>query len=171
MHDRWGVPVKIRPATANDFAAIWPIFEDIVSRGDTYAYPRATTQAEAERLWITNPRVTFVAEDAGVIVGTYFLKTNQDGPGDHVCNCGYMVAAAARGKGVASALCTHSQEIARELGYAAMQFNFVAATNTGAVRLWQKLGFEIVGTLPGAFRHPDQGYVDAFVMYKWLGDD
>ena len=79
--------------------------------------------------------------------------------------------AAARGKGVASALCTHSQEIARELGYAAMQFNFVAATNTGAVRLWQKLGFEIVGTLPGAFRHPDQGYVDAFVMYKWLGDD
>ncbi|MEL6447712.1 MAG: N-acetyltransferase [Pseudomonadota bacterium] len=163
--------MNIREATSDDFAAIWPIFEDIVSQGVTYAYPRDTTRADAERSWMTNPRVTFVAEDAGVIVGTYFLKTNQDGPGDHVCNCGYMVAAEARGAGVASALCTHSQQVARELGYAAMQFNFVAATNAGAVRLWQKLGFEIVGTLPGAFRHPELGYVDAYVMYKWLRDD
>ena len=163
--------MHIREATIDDFEAIWPIFEDIVSRGETYAYARDTTRDEAARLWMTSPRVTYVAEEAGAIVGTYFLKTNQDGPGDHVCNCGYMVAAAARGKGVASALCTHSQEIARELGYAAMQFNFVAATNTGAVRLWQKLGFDIVGTLPGAFRHPDQGFVDAYVMYKWRRDD
>ncbi|MEL6198620.1 MAG: GNAT family N-acetyltransferase, partial [Pseudomonadota bacterium] len=133
--------MDIREATSDDFAAIWPIFEDIVSQGETYAYPRDTTRADAERLWMTNPRVTFVAEDAGVIVGTYFLKTNQDGPGDHVCNYGYMVAAEARGAGVASALCTHSQQVARELGYAARQFNFVAATNAGAVRLWQKLGF------------------------------
>lgn len=163
--------MHIREATIDDFEAIWPIFEDIVSRGETYAYARDTTRDEAARLWMTSPRVTYVAEEAGAVVGTYFLKTNQDGPGDHVCNCGYMVAASARGKGVASALCTHSQEIARELGYAAMQFNFVAATNTGAVRLWQKLGFDIVGTLPGAFRHPEQGYVDAYVMYKWLRDD
>ncbi|MEO0617304.1 MAG: GNAT family N-acetyltransferase [Pseudomonadota bacterium] len=166
-----GGPVTIREATASDFEGIWPIFEDIVSRGDTYAYPTDTPRAEAERLWMTSPRATFVAEDAGAIVGTYFLKTNQDGPGDHVCNCGYMVAAKARGKGVASALCTHSQKIALELGYAAMQFNFVASTNTGAVRLWQKLGFDIVGTLPGAFRHPEQGFVDAFIMYKRLRDD
>lgn len=163
--------MHIREATIDDFEAIWPIFEDIVSRGETYAYATDTTRDEAARLWMTSPRVTYVAEEAGAVVGTYFLKTNQDGPGDHVCNCGYMVAASARGKGVASALCTHSQEIARELGYAAMQFNFVAATNTGAVRLWQKLGFDIVGTLPGAFRHPEQGYVDAYVMYKWLRDD
>ena len=85
-----------------------------------------------------------------------------------ICNCGYMVPAQARGKGVASAMCEHSQEIARELGYKAMQFNFVVSSNTGAVRLWNKLGFETVGRLPRAFLHPAQGYVDALVMYKWL---
>jgi hypothetical protein len=114
------------------------------------------------------PRKTWVIEEAGQLLGTYYLKTNQGGPGQHVCNCGYMVAAEARGRGLATALCEHSQEQALALGYKAMQFNFVAATNTGAVRLWKKLGFAEVGRLPGAFNHPQQGYVDALVMYKWL---
>ena len=116
------------------------------------------------------PRQTFVVEEDGRILATYYLKTNQAGPGSHVCNCGYMVAASARGRGLATMMCGHSQQVAVELGYQAMQFNFVASTNEGAVRLWQKLGFEIVGRLPQAFQHPRQGFVDALVMYKWLGE-
>ena len=114
------------------------------------------------------PRLTFVADEDGQVLGTYYLKTNQGGPGDHVCNCGYMVSSSARGRGIATAMCQHSQRIAKALGYKAMQFNFVASTNAGAVKLWTKLGFETVGRLPKAFRHPAQGYVDALVMYKWL---
>ena len=99
-------------------------------------------------------------------LGTYYLKTNHNGPGQHVCNCGYMVSSAARGKGLARRMCEHSQIIAREMGYRAMQFNFVASSNEVAVSLWQKLGFQIVGRLPKAFDHPTQGFVDAFVMYR-----
>lgn len=163
--------MNIRAATPEDFQAIWPIFRTIVSAGTTYAWPRDTTEAAAERLWMTLPRQTFVAEEDGRILGTYFIKTNQEGPGDHVCNCGYMVSPEARGKGLATAMCLHSQETARDLGYKAMQFNFVVSTNTGAVRLWTRLGFDTAGRLPKAFRHPDKGYVDVLVMYKWLAAD
>jgi L-amino acid N-acyltransferase YncA len=160
--------MHIREATIADFDQIWPIFQSIVAAGETYTYPRETTREQAIRLWLETPRKTFVAEENGEILGTYYIKTNQPGGGDHVCNCGYMVSPAARGRGLASSMCEHSQQIARSLGYLAMQFNFVASTNEGALRLWTKLGFETVGRLPKAFNHPDQGYVDAVVMYKWL---
>jgi len=119
---------------------------------------------------MAKPDRTFVMEENGEILGTYYLKTNQDGPGKHVCNCGYMVTNAARGRGLAQKMCLHSQDIAAEMGYRAMQFNFVASSNDIAVALWKKLGFDIVGTLPRAFNHPTLGLVDAFVMYKWLAD-
>lgn len=160
--------MHIRAATAEDFDQIWPIFREVSTAGETYPYPRNTTSREAERLWMAVPRGTFVAEMDGRIVGTYYIKTNQDGPGSHVCNCGYMVDPNARGRGIASALCEHSQQVAVRLGYKAMQFNLVVSTNVVAVHLWQKLGFEIVGRLPMAFDHATRGLVDAFVMYKWL---
>lgn len=163
--------MHIREALSSDFDGIWPIFQEIVSAGDTYGFPPDASREEAERLWMTLPRKTFLVEDGDEILGTYFIKTNNAGPGDHVCNCGYMVAGAARGRGLATAMCEHSQEVARELGYKAMQFNFVAASNAGAVGLWHKLGYETVGRLPRAFNHPSQGYVDALVMYKWLEGD
>ena len=162
--------MQIREATTADFVQIWPIFGDIVAAGDTYGYATDTDQEQAEHLWMTLPVKTFVAEENGEILGTYYLKTNQAGPGQHVCNCGYMVSAAARGRGLATRMCEHSQDTARKLGYQAMQFNFVASSNSGAVRLWQKLGYDIVGRLPKAFNHPSLGMVDAFVMYKWLMD-
>lgn len=161
-------PWRIRQANEVDFVRIWPIFKEIVSAGETYAFPRATTKAEGKRLWIDIPRKTFVVEFEDDVLGTYYIKTNQPGPGSHVCNCGYMVPASARGKGIATAMCEHSQRIALELGYRAMQFNFVASSNEGAIGLWRKLGFSTVGRLPRAFNHPEQGYVDALVMYKWL---
>jgi len=160
--------LDIREATEADFEEIWPIFQEIVTAGETYTYPQNTSKEEARRLWLDLPRQTFVAEDEGEILGTYYIKTNQPGFGSHVCNCGYMVSARARGKGLATAMCEHSQQIALELGYKAMQFNFVVASNEAAVWLWHKLGFETAGCLPKAFNHPTEGYVDALVMYKWL---
>ena len=160
--------MEIIEATPADFDAIWPIFKTIARAGETYAYPPDTSKEEARRLWMELPRRTYVAEEESRILGTYYIKTNYAGPGSHVCNCGYMVAPEARGKGVATAMCLHSQQIAVELGYKAMQFNLVASTNRTAVKLWKKLGFETVGRLPKAFCHPIKGYVDALVMYKWL---
>ena len=160
--------MNVREATPAEFGQIWPIFHDIVAAGETYTYARDTTKEQAFELWMKAPRLTFVAEEDSRILGTYCIKTNQAGPGDHVCNCGYMVASAARGRGLATAMCEHSQEMAIKLGYKAMQFNFVVSTNEGAVKLWNKLGFATVGRLPKAFNHPSQGYVDALVMYKWL---
>ncbi|MBN8714038.1 MAG: GNAT family N-acetyltransferase [Xanthomonadales bacterium] len=162
--------MDIREATREDFDRIWPFFHEIAAAGETYAYPRDITKEQAARLWIDTPRHAYVIEENGKVLGSYYIKTNQAGSGDHVCNCGYMVAAQARGRGLAAAMCEHSQQVARTLGYRAMQFNFVAASNEGAVRLWSKLGFTIVGRLPKAFCHPTRGYVDALVMYKWLAE-
>lgn len=158
----------MREATIDDFDLIWPIFHEIVKVGDTYAYAIDTEKEEAKNIWLKSPNKTFVFEENDNILGTYFIKTNQAGPGNHVCNCGYMVSSIARGRGVATTMCEHSQVIAKELGYKAMQFNFVASSNEGAIRLWNKLGFNIVGCLPKAFHHPQLGYIDALVMYKWL---
>ena len=160
--------MNIREVTDGDFEGIWSIFHHIVKAGETYAYPRGTSKVQAEKIWIKAPRKTYVVEAAGIIVGTYFIKTNQAGPGEHVCNCGYMVAPAARGQGIASLMCQHSQQQALKLGYKAMQFNFVAVSNKAAIKLWHKLGFATVGCLPKAFLHPQLGYIDAMVMYKWL---
>jgi L-amino acid N-acyltransferase YncA len=160
--------MNIREATDKDLEAIWPIFHDIVKAGDTYAYRPDTNKQDAYKIWFEQPRKTFVFEEKGNVLGTYFIKTNQAGPGSHVCNCGYMVCSSARGRGLATAMCEHSQMVARDLGYKAMQFNFVASNNIVAVELWQKLGFETVGNLPKAFNHPKAGLIDALVMYKWL---
>ncbi len=160
--------MTIREAHKQDFIGIWPIFKEIVSLGETYAYKADTSKEEALRIWVDFPRKTYIWEEDGQILGTYYIKTNQAGPGDHVCNCGYMVSSKERGKGLATAMCEHSQKVALELGYKAMQYNFVAASNEGAIRLWLKLGFEKVGCLPKAFNHPKHGYVDALIMYKWL---
>ncbi|HEY5759833.1 MAG TPA: GNAT family N-acetyltransferase [Steroidobacter sp.] len=160
--------MNIREATKTDFEQVWPIFQEIAMAGETYTYAPGITKEQAYTAWVETPRKTFVFEEQGVILGTYFIKTNQGGHGDHVCNCGYMVSSAARGRGLATAMCEHSQAVARQLGYQAMQFNFVVATNESAVKLWNKLGFDTVGRLPKAFRHPSKGLVDALVMYKWL---
>lgn len=161
----------IREATDADFDALWPMIRNIVRKGDTYAIPADIDAAGARKLWFDDPVKTFVAEEDGVLLGTYKLNRNRAGPGSHVANCGFMVGGEARGRGVASQMCHHSEEAALKLGFKAMQYNMVVKTNEGAVRLWQKLGYKIVGTLPKAFRHPSAGYVDAYVMYKWLADD
>lgn len=160
--------MQIRLAGEQDFDQIWPIFSEVVRAGDTYAYETDMTKEQALSTWMHAPRQTYIAVEADQILGTYYIKTNHAGPGRHVCNCGYMVASNARGRGLATQMCEHSQAQAIELGYTAMQFNFVASSNQGAIGLWLKLGFQQVGRLPKAFKHPQQGYVDALVMYKNL---
>ncbi len=160
--------MTIRTATVADFDLIWPLVRDVFRAGDTYAVDPAITKTDAEQYWMTQARATYVAEGAGGIVGTYYIKTNQPGGGAHICNCGYIVSPQARGQGVAAQMCAHSQDEATRLGYRAMQFNFVLASNEGAVRLWHRLGFATVGTIPDAFDHPNQGMIDAYVMYKPL---
>jgi ribosomal protein S18 acetylase RimI-like enzyme len=159
----------IRPFEERDWPSVWPLLHNTFLAGDTYAFPPESTEPEIHRAWVEVPAATFVAcSNAGLVLGTYFLKPNQPGLGSHVCNCGYVVAPEARGRGVASAMCEHSQAEALSMGFRAMQFNLVVATNERAVGLWQKLGFSVVGTLPGAFRHQRLGFVNAFVMFKTL---
>lgn len=165
-----GAELIIREARARDWPALWPIVRPIIRAGETYAIDPALSEEGARALWMEAPAGTYLAEQGGEVRGTYYIKTNHPGGGAHVCNCGYMVAEAARGRGVAAAMCAHSQEAARALGYRAMQFNLVLCSNSGAIRLWEKMGYETVGRLPRAYQHPKLGLVDALVMYKWLDD-
>jgi len=160
--------LHIRRATAEDFAKIWPTLQAIAASGEVFAWPADVSFELARHLWMELPQISCVAERDGLILGSYYVKPNQMGGGDHVCNAGYAVAEAARGQGVAAALCEHSQQQARDLGFTAMQFNFVVSSNESAVHLWTRLGFETVGRLPQAFAHPRLGLVDALVMFKRL---
>ena len=162
--------MNIREATPTDHAAIWAILEPIFRAGETYTVDRDIAQADAIAYWCGPAHRCFVAEADGRILGTYYLRRNQGGGGAHVCNCGYATAQAARGQGVARAMLEHSLELAPRLGFSAMQFNFVVATNTRAVEIWRNYGFETVGRLPGAFHHPKEGPVDALVMYRQFED-
>ncbi|WP_425500899.1 N-acetyltransferase family protein [Roseovarius faecimaris] len=165
-----GADLIIRKARAGDWPALWSILQPVIRAGETYAIDPALPEEAARAMWMEAPAATYLAEQGGDILGTYYIKTNAAGGGAHVCNCGYMVGEAARGRGVAGAMCAHSQEAARALGYRAMQFNMVLCSNTGAIRLWEKMGYDTVGRLPRVFAHPSEGLVDALVMYKWLED-
>ena len=126
------------------------------------------TEMEALAYWSGPEKETFIAEDDGQVVGTYYMRPNQAGGGRHICNCGFMIDGAATGRGIARQMCQHALGHARARGYHGMQFNFVVSTNKRAVRLWQSLNFEVVGRLPHAFEHPTQGFVDALVMFQSL---
>jgi ribosomal protein S18 acetylase RimI-like enzyme len=158
----------IRPVRTADGDALWTILEPVLRAGETYALPRDWSREEALAYWLAPEKAVFVAEDAGAVLGTYYLKANHPGPGAHVANCGYVTAAWAMGRGVARAMGRQSLDEARRRGFRAMQFNFVVSTNLRALHLWESLGFATVGRLPGAFVHPTRGEVDALVMFQRL---
>jgi L-amino acid N-acyltransferase YncA len=160
--------LRVRAAADSDGAAIWNIFHEVVGAGDTYAFDPNTPREDALAYWFGAGTHTYVAENDRRVVGTYILRPNQHGSGSHVANAAYMVAKDARGLGVGGKMAEHSLSEARRLGFRAMQFNFVVSTNASAIHLWRQLGFKIVGTLPGAFRHPRKGYVDVYVMFRSL---
>lgn len=158
--------LNIRPAEPADGPSIWAILRPVFRAGDTYAIDPEISEADALAYWFKAS--TFVAEDQGEILGTYYLRPNQGGGGAHVCNCGYVTAPEARGRGVARAMLAHSLDEAPRQGYRAMQYNFVVETNVRAIATWTKAGFEVIGRLPGAFHHPTEGYVDALILYRSL---
>jgi len=157
----------IRPTVPADDEVIRQIIMPAIRAGETYALPSDWTETEALAYWRSPGHTVFVAED-GAVVGTYYMRANQRGGGDHVANCAFMTAASAAGRGVASAMCAHALQYAAAAGYVAMQFNFVVSTNARAVALWRRFGFEIVDRVPDAFRHPTLGLVDALVMHRKL---
>ena len=160
--------VRIRRATDADWPAIWPIFSAVVALGDTYTYAPDITELEARRAWMGPAIATYVAERGDEIVGTYVLRANQPGLGAHVANAGFMVRPGAFGGGLGFAMGEHALVEARNAGFTAMQFNAVVRTNVRAVALWRRLGFTVVGTVPGAFRHAALGAVDLLIMHRPL---
>jgi GNAT superfamily N-acetyltransferase len=164
--------MEIREARAGDWAEIWPFLSEVVAAGETYCWPRDSSEADARTWWMAKPggRV-FVAVDGGRVLGTAELHPNQPAAGAHVANAGFMVAPHAAGRGIGRALATHVLAQAGNAGFGAMQFNAVVETNTNAVGLWQSLGFSILATVPGAFRHPVHGPVGLHLMHRFLETD
>jgi len=158
----------IRLATVADWPGVWMILQEAFATGDTCPYPPDITETDARNVWTVAPDATFVAVEDGALLGTYYLKTNQPGLGSHICNAGYIMSKAARRRGMGRILCAHSMEEARRRGFRSMQFNLVVSTNEHAVALWKNMGFAVVGTIPGGFKHRDHGYVDALIMFQDL---
>lgn len=160
--------LTVREASETDHPALWAMLEPVFRAGDTYAVDVNIPREAALAYWCGGSHRVFLAEEDGQPRGTYYLCPNQGGGGAHVCNCGFVTAAQARGRGVAQVMLDDALARASAMGYRAMQFNFVVETNTRAIATWAAYGFSLVGRLPGAFRHPEKGYVDALVMYRDL---
>jgi L-amino acid N-acyltransferase YncA len=162
--------MKIREADPiKDYERVWEIFSNVIKTGDTFAFDPNSPKESLHQHWFADHMDTFVAvDDDETILGTYFIKPNQPGLGNHIANCGYMVNPHCQGRGIGNLLCAHSIDFARQKGYSGMQFNIVVSTNTTAVRLWKKFGFEIIGTTPKGFRHQKLGLVDTYIMYRDL---
>jgi GNAT superfamily N-acetyltransferase len=160
--------LKIRETIESDRGAIWEIFREVIVAGETYPLNANSSREDALTYWFQKGARVYVADQDRHLVGSYTLRANQASGGAHVANAGFIVAKEGRGQGIGRALGEHCLNEARRLGFRAMQFNFVVSSNESAVRLWQDLGMKIVGTLPGAFRHPTRGYVDVYVMFQNL---
>ena len=161
--------MQIRPFTETDWLEVWPIVRQIVRAADTFAYDPAMSETEARAIWIESPPgLTVVALEDGRILGTAKMGPNRPGPGSHVATARFMVAAEARGRGGGKTLCRYALDWAGGRGYAGMQFNAVAESNSAAIEIYRRLGFSIVGTVPGAFAHPTLGRVGLHVMYRAL---
>lgn len=157
-----------RPAVDDDWPGIWEVFQSVVATGDTYPYPPEILESEARSVWMSPSHDVSVAQIDEEIVGTAYLKPNLPGLGDHVANAGWMIAPRSQGRGIGRPFAGYVLDRARAAGYRGMQFNAVVSTNTGAIALWRSLGFEIIGTVPRAFRHPSEGFVPIHVMYRDL---
>jgi ribosomal protein S18 acetylase RimI-like enzyme len=160
--------IQIRKAEERDFDSIWNIIEQVIAGGDTYVFAPDSDRTTMLDYWCGNDKHTYVAEINHEVAGTFIIKDNFPGLGSHVANASYMTRPGAFGKGIGRSMAEFSLTEAKRLGYRDMQFNIVVKTNDRAIRLWQKLGFEIKGEIPDAFKHSEKGYTDAYIMWKRL---
>lgn len=160
--------IEFRPATEADKPAIWRIIKAVIATGDTYVYRPDSSEEEMMATWFLPEKHNYVAVIDGEIVATFWLRANQPGLGSHVANAAYMVSPAAKGKGIGKQMALWSLDEARRLGFTAMQFNFVVKSNENTVALWKKIGFEIIGEIPDAFQHAQNGLTNAYIMYRKL---
>lgn len=160
--------MEVRLAEAKDHEAIWEIFKNVIETGDTYVFHPKTKRSALDKYWLAEDMKTFVVEAGGHILGTYVIKPNHEDLGNHIATCSYMVNPVWQGRGAGTLMCEHSIDYAREQGFKGIQFNMVVSTNIGAVKLWEKHGFKIIGTTPGGFQHQRLGLVDTYIMYRSL---
>jgi ribosomal protein S18 acetylase RimI-like enzyme len=160
--------IQIRKVIDSDKPAVWRIIEGVIAGGDTYVFPPGTSEQEMIDYWFAPDKHTYIAEDESGVVGTFWIKANQPGLGSHIANAAYMVSSDAMGKGIGRRMAEFSLDEARRLGFTAMQFNFVVKSNTSAVALWQRMGFEVIGEIPDAFDHAVHGMTNAYIMYRKL---
>lgn len=160
--------INFRKATLADRHALWQIIQPVIRQGGTYVFSPESDEDKIMGYWLGRDKHTYVAEIEGKIVGTFFIKDNQPDLGNHICNAGFIVDPNTTGQGIGRQMGLFALNEAKRLGYQAMQFNFVVSTNTHAVRLWQSLGFQVIGEVPDAYRHPELGFVSALVMYQKL---
>lgn len=157
--------MNVRDVTPADHDVIWAMLEPVFRSGETYAIDRDISRKDALSYWTS--AACYIIED-DTALGTFYIRRNQAGGGAHVCNAGFVTADRASGKGVARTMLDHALREARRLGYEAMQFNFVLASNTRAIDIWLRAGFTEIGRQPRAFVHPTLGYVDALILHKFL---
>ncbi|MFE0427373.1 GNAT family N-acetyltransferase [Streptomyces sp. NPDC058953] len=164
---RDGVPLLLREATTGDWPAIAAFFHPVMAAGETFTFPTDLSDDEAPGWWLLPaPNRTVVATTPdGTVVGSAKMNRNHHGNGSHIAGASYLVDPAHAGRGVGRALCAYSIDWARDQGYRAMQFNAVVETNIHAVRLYESLGFSVIGTLPEGFHHPEKGYVGLHIMH------
>lgn len=158
-------------AGLEEWPEIWAIIREVVASGDTYALPPEISEDEAFANWMKLDRegeATYTVRLGEEVVGTAYLRANGVGLGDHIANAGWMVAPEHQGKGIGRPFAVYVMDRAADFGYLGMQFNAVVSTNVAAIALWESLGFEIVGTVPDAFRHATEGLVPVHVMYRRL---
>ena len=160
--------IRVRPAVEADRTAVWRIIKSVIAGGDTYVFDPETPEEDMLAYWFSPEKHVYVAEEDGEVLGTYWLKANQPGLGDHIGNGAYMVSPEAKGKGIGKMMALHSIEEARRIGYHAIQFNFVVKSNTVAVNLWKSVGFEVIGEIPDAICHKQYGLTNAYIMYRRL---
>ncbi len=160
--------IEIRKAEERDKPAVWQIIKVVIAGGDTYVFAPGTPEEEMMAYWFSPEKHNYVAVENEEVLGTYWIKANQPGLGDHVGNGAYMVSPEATGKGIGKMMAEHSIEEARRLGFKSIQFNFVVKSNEIAVKLWKSIGFEIIGEIPDAFRHKQDGLTNAYIMFREL---
>jgi ribosomal protein S18 acetylase RimI-like enzyme len=159
---------ELRKADDSDKPKVWQIIKAVIAGGDTYVFSPDTPEEEMMAYWFAPDKYNYVAVSDGEVVGTFWLRANQSGLGSHIANAAYMVSPAAKGKGVGKKMAEFSIEEARRLGFKSMQFNFVVKSNQVAVKLWQNVGFKIIGEIPDAFDHVRDGMTNAYIMYREL---